>query len=41
MAFVAHEAGAVSEDDYRYANFVEYGRRFEKILAEARKAVAK
>jgi sugar phosphate isomerase/epimerase len=41
MAFVAHEAGAVGEDEYRYNNFVEYGRRFEKILAEARKAVAK
>lgn len=41
MAFVAHEAGAVGEDAYRFNNFVEYGRRFEKILADARKAVAK
>ena len=41
MAFVAHEAGNVSEDEYRYTNFVEYGRRFEKILDEAKKAVAK
>ena len=38
MAVVAHDSSVKSEGEIRFANYVEYGRRFEKILAEARKA---
>ena len=36
MAVVAHDASVTSEADIRFANYVEYGRRFEKILASCR-----
>lgn len=38
MAVVAHDSSVVSEEEQRYNNYVEYGRRFEKILAKYRKA---
>ena len=38
MAVVAHDSSVKSDEEIRFANYVEYGRRFEKILAEARKA---
>ena len=41
MALVAHDSSVQSSEEAKYANFVEYGRRFEKILEEAGKAVAK
>lgn len=34
MAVVAHDSSVTSEADIRFANYVEYGRRFERILAE-------
>ena len=35
LAVVFHdENGAVSEDSVRYSNYVEYGRRFEKLLTD-------
>ncbi len=35
MAVVAHDASVTSPEQIRFANFVEYGRRFEKLLARA------
>ena len=37
MAVVAHDASVTSEADIRFANYVEYGRRFERLLADARR----
>jgi sugar phosphate isomerase/epimerase len=34
LAVVFHDESVQSEDDVRYANYVEYGRRFEKLIAE-------
>ncbi len=34
LAFVAHDASVVSEAEFKYNSYIEYGRRFEKILAK-------
>ena len=34
LAVVFHDASVTSPDDVRFANYVEYGRRFMKLLAE-------
>ncbi len=34
LAVVFHDESVQSEDDVRYANYVEYGRRFEKLIAD-------
>jgi sugar phosphate isomerase/epimerase len=34
MAVVAHDSSVTSEDEIRFSNYVEYGRRFERILEE-------
>jgi len=34
MAVVFHDAGVQSEEELRYANYVEYGRRMERLLKE-------
>ncbi len=36
LAFVAHDSSVKSEEEYRYESYIEYGRRFEKILADIR-----
>ena len=36
MVVVFHDAGSKSSDDAMRANFVEYGRRLEKLIAEVR-----
>jgi sugar phosphate isomerase/epimerase len=36
MAVVAHDASVKSDADIRYANYVAYGRRFEKIVSDCR-----
>jgi sugar phosphate isomerase/epimerase len=36
LAVVAHDPSVTSPDAIRYANYVEYGRRFMRLLAEAR-----
>ena len=36
MAVVAHDASVKSEAETRFANYVEYGRRFEKIISDCR-----
>lgn len=36
MAVVAHDESVKSEDEIRCTNYVEYGRRFEKLLREVR-----
>ena len=38
MTVVFHDADSAASDDAMFANFVEYGRRLEKIVAEARAA---
>ena len=38
MAVVAHDSSVKSEADIRFANYVEYGRRFEKLLADCKHA---
>ncbi len=38
MAVIAHDASVTSEANIRFANYVEYGRRFEKILADCKRA---
>ncbi len=40
LAVVFHDAAVTAPAEIRYRNYVEYGRRFEKLLAEARAAVA-
>jgi sugar phosphate isomerase/epimerase len=41
MGFVFHDANAKWDEKARFENYVEYGRRFERILAEAdRRALA-
>jgi sugar phosphate isomerase/epimerase len=37
MKAIAHDASVQSEADVRYKNYVEYGRRFMKIIDETRK----
>jgi len=41
MALVAHDASVKNSEDFKFANFVEYGRRFEKILAAAKAATGR
>ena len=36
MVVVFHDAGSKSNDDAMRANFVDYGRRLEKLIAEVR-----
>ena len=36
MAVIAHDASVKSDADIRYANYVAYGRRFEKIVSDCR-----
>ena len=36
MAVVAHDASVKSDADIRFSNYVEYGRRFEKIVSDCR-----
>jgi sugar phosphate isomerase/epimerase len=36
LAVVFHDASITAEDEVRYRNYVEYGRRMEKMIAEAR-----
>ena len=38
MAVVAHDSSVTSEADIRFANYVEYGRRFEKLLTDCKPA---
>ena len=40
MAVVAHDASVKSDAEIRFSNYVEYGRRFEAILAAAKAAKA-
>lgn len=35
LAVVFHDGSVQSEDEIKYANYVEYGRRFEKLLKKA------
>jgi sugar phosphate isomerase/epimerase len=37
MVVVFHDAGSKASDDAMQANFIEYGRRLEKLIAEIRK----
>ena len=34
MVVVFHDAGSAANDDAMRANFVEYGQRLEKLIAE-------
>ena len=40
LGIVFHEAGSGSEDEARYRTYVQYGRRFEKILTDCGVGVA-
>ena len=40
LAVVHHDPSITSPDAIRFANYVEYGRRFERLLAEVRAQVA-
>ena len=39
LAVVHHDPSITSPDEIRFANYVEYGRRFERLLAEVRAEV--
>jgi sugar phosphate isomerase/epimerase len=41
MAVVFHDAAVTSSEQARFDNYVEYGRRFERMLDEARRRVGK
>ena len=41
MAVVFHDSSKSSSEQARFDNYVEYGRRFEKILADARRRLGK
>jgi sugar phosphate isomerase/epimerase len=41
LAVVHHEPASSAYAENRYANYVEYGRRFEKLLAECRAGLKK
>ena len=41
MGAVFHDANAVSSDEYRFNNYVEYGRRFEKMVADIKNKLGK
>ncbi|HYE04904.1 MAG TPA: sugar phosphate isomerase/epimerase family protein [Planctomycetota bacterium] len=41
LAAVHHDPKLTSSDAIRYANYVEYGRRFERLVADARASVAR
>ena len=36
LAAVAHDASVTSPAEIKFANYVEYGRRFERLLADIR-----
>ena len=41
MGAVFHDASAVSSDEYRFNNYVEYGKRFEQLVADVKKNLGK
>ena len=41
MGAVFHDANAVSSDEYRFNNYVEYGKRFEKLVADIKNNLGK
>ena len=41
MGAVFHDASAVSSDEYRFNNYVEYGKRFEQLVADVKNKLGK